>query len=101
MKFNKIFFIAVFVIANLLLLTNSLSKFKKVQKGEIISLDSADTPNTIGAGFSKASKVSLGEVSEIFVSAQLGVDPKTNKLVSDSVGEQTTQALKNGKAIIE
>ncbi|PSO09030.1 hypothetical protein B9Q04_02515 [Candidatus Marsarchaeota G2 archaeon BE_D] len=37
----------------------------------------------------------------IFVSGQLGVDPKTGKLVGSSVEEQTRQALENAKLLLE
>jgi 2-iminobutanoate/2-iminopropanoate deaminase len=37
----------------------------------------------------------------IFVSGQVGHDPKTGKLVGPTVGEQTRQCLKNVKAILE
>ncbi|MEM2943805.1 MAG: RidA family protein [Methanomassiliicoccales archaeon] len=37
----------------------------------------------------------------IFCSGQIGLDPKTNKLVNTSVSDETRQTLKNLKAILE
>lgn len=37
----------------------------------------------------------------LFVSGQLGIDPKTGKLVGQTVEEQTRQALENAKLILE
>lgn len=37
----------------------------------------------------------------LFVSGQLGVDPKTGRLVGQTVEEQTRQALENAKLILE
>lgn len=36
----------------------------------------------------------------VYISGQLGMDPATNKLVSDSVAEQTHQVMKNAQAIL-
>jgi 2-iminobutanoate/2-iminopropanoate deaminase len=36
----------------------------------------------------------------IYVSGQLGMDPQTSKLVSDSVEDQTHQIMKNAQAIL-
>lgn len=36
----------------------------------------------------------------IYVSGQLGIDPATNKLVSDSVEDQTHQIMKNAQSIL-
>jgi 2-iminobutanoate/2-iminopropanoate deaminase len=37
----------------------------------------------------------------LYVAGQVGLDPKTSKLVGDSVGVQTRQAIENIKAIVE
>lgn len=37
----------------------------------------------------------------LFTSGQIGLDPSTNKLVSGGVAEETRQALKNLKVLIE
>jgi len=37
----------------------------------------------------------------VFVSGQLGVDPKTGKLAGSTVEEQTRQALENAKLLLE
>jgi len=37
----------------------------------------------------------------VFVSGQLPIDPATGNIVSDSIGGQTTQVLKNIQAVLE
>ena len=37
----------------------------------------------------------------VFVSGQLGIDPTTGELAGDTAGEQTAQALKNIKQILD
>lgn len=37
----------------------------------------------------------------IFISGQIALDPKTNKIVSDDIGQQTRQCLENIKNILE
>ena len=37
----------------------------------------------------------------MFVSGQLGIDPTTGELAGDTAGEQTAQALKNIKQILD
>lgn len=61
---------------------------------EIIKTDSA--PAAIGP-YSQA--VKTGNL--LFVSGQIALDPETMELVSDDVQEQTRQALKNIKAVLE
>ena len=50
--------------------------------------------------------VALGAYSQavkafVFVSGQLGIDPTTGELAGDTAGEQTAQALKNIKQILD
>ncbi|NLE02412.1 MAG: RidA family protein [Fibrobacter sp.] len=37
----------------------------------------------------------------LFCSGQLGIDPSTGKLISDEIEDQTLQAIKNLKSILE
>ncbi|UCD96224.1 MAG: deaminase [Candidatus Bathyarchaeota archaeon] len=54
-----------------------------------------NAPKPLGA-YSQA--VKAGKF--LFVSGQLGIDPKTGKIVADGVTEQTRRALENIKAIL-
>lgn len=58
---------------------------------------SKEAPAAIGP-YSQAIRVSTSEL--MFVSGQIGFDPKTTLLVSDSVADQVKQALKNLNAIL-
>lgn len=60
---------------------------------EAITTDGAPTPR---AAYSQA--VRAGRL--LFLSGQVGVDPRTGTLVSDDVGEQTRQTLANLKAVL-
>ncbi len=55
-----------------------------------------DAPKAIGP---YSAGVRVGDF--IFTAGQLGIDPLTGQFVSDEVVEQTRQALKNLKAILE
>lgn len=55
-----------------------------------------DAPKAIGP---YSAGVRIGNL--IFSAGQLGIDPLTGEFVSDEVVEQTRQALKNLKAILE
>jgi reactive intermediate/imine deaminase len=59
-------------------------------------ISSPDAPTPVGP-FSPA--VSVGEW--IFLSGQGGFDPKTGKVVSDDLGEQTAQTFRNIEALLE
>lgn len=61
---------------------------------EIISTDKA--PGAIGP-YSQAVKVG----NMVFVSGQIPIDPKTGEFVSNEVGEQAEQVLKNLSAVLE
>lgn len=61
---------------------------------EIISTENA--PGAIGP-YSQAIKTG----NLVFVSGQIPIDPKTGNFVSDEVGEQTEQVLKNLSAVLE
>lgn len=54
-------------------------------------------PSSMGFPFSTA--VRVGDVWEL--SGQIGLDPKTNKLVPGGVGAETRQTLENIKAVLE
>ncbi|MGI9592919.1 MAG: Rid family detoxifying hydrolase [Myxococcota bacterium] len=54
-------------------------------------------PSSLGLPFSTA--VRVGDVWEL--SGQIGLDPKTGKLVSGGVGPETKQTLENIKATLE
>ena len=55
-----------------------------------------DAPKAIGP---YSAGVRVGDF--VFTAGQLGIDPLTGQFVSDEVVEQTRQALKNLKAILE
>lgn len=59
-------------------------------------INSKDAPKAIGP---YSAGVRTGNL--IFSAGQLGIDPLTGEFVSDEVVEQTRQALKNLKAILE
>jgi len=59
-------------------------------------ITSKDAPKAIGP---YSAGVRTGNL--IFSAGQLGIDPLTGEFVSDEVVEQTRQALKNLKAILE
>lgn len=61
---------------------------------KVIQTDNA--PQAVGP-YSQA--VDAGDL--IFISGQIGLDPKTQKFVSDNVEEQTDQVMKNIGAILE
>ncbi|MBX7055914.1 MAG: RidA family protein [Pyrinomonadaceae bacterium] len=61
---------------------------------EIISTDNA--PGAIGP-YSQAIKAG----GLVFCSGQIPIDPATGNFVSDNVGEQTDQVLKNLSAVLE
>jgi 2-iminobutanoate/2-iminopropanoate deaminase len=61
---------------------------------QVISTDRA--PAAVGP-YSQA--IRAGEL--LFVSGQLGIDPKTGKLVDGGVEKQTEQALRNLSSIVE
>lgn len=56
----------------------------------------SEAPVALGA-YSQAVKAN----GFVFVSGQLGIDPTTGKLAGDTAGEQTAQALKNIKQILD
>jgi len=58
-------------------------------------INTQDAPAAIGP-YSQA--VAAGEV--IYVSGQLGLDPKTGKLVEGGIAAETKQALENIKAVL-
>jgi 2-iminobutanoate/2-iminopropanoate deaminase len=59
-------------------------------------ITSKDAPKAIGP---YSAGVRAGNF--VYTAGQLGIDPLTGQLVSDEVVEQTRQALKNLKAILE
>lgn len=59
-------------------------------------LSSENGPKAIGA-YSVATKV--GNI--VYTSGQLGMNPSTGELISDSIEDQTQQALTNIKTILE
>lgn len=59
-------------------------------------LSTYEAPQTIGA-YSQAIETD----SFVFLSGQLGLDPKTGKMVEGGVEEQTEQAMKNILAILK
>jgi len=61
---------------------------------EIISTENA--PGAIGP-YSQAVKTE----NMVFVSGQIPIDPQTGEFVSNDVGEQTRQVLKNLSAVLE
>lgn len=61
---------------------------------EIVSTENA--PSAIGP-YSQA--VKAGDM--VFVSGQIPIDPKTGEFVSNEIGEQTEQVLKNLSAVLE
>jgi 2-iminobutanoate/2-iminopropanoate deaminase len=63
---------------------------------EVIATENA--PSAIGP-YSQAIRVSASKM--LFVSGQLGVDPKTGNFVSTDVAEQARQAIHNLAAILE
>lgn len=56
------------------------------------------TPNAPGAIGPYSQAIKVGEL--LFLSGQLGIDPKTGEITGD-VAAQTKQALTNAKAILE
>jgi 2-iminobutanoate/2-iminopropanoate deaminase len=67
---------------------------------KIEALDSSNTPKAIGP-YSKATRIDMGNLYMICTSGSIGLDPKTNELVSDDVSEQARQALDNLKNLLE
>lgn len=67
------------------------------QSGDLIKL----TNNTINAPISPLSTQTVAFSHYNNLSAQLPIDPKSGKLVTGGVKEQTQQCLKNVKAILE
>lgn len=63
---------------------------------KIESINTKNTANIIGS-YSQA--VKAGEF--VFVSGQIGIDPKTGVLKKNDVAEQTKQALLNSMAILK
>jgi 2-iminobutanoate/2-iminopropanoate deaminase len=59
-------------------------------------LKSDNAPKALGP-YSQAIKV--GKM--VFLSGQLGLDPRTNEFVTGGISEQTHQALSNLKAVLE
>jgi 2-iminobutanoate/2-iminopropanoate deaminase len=62
---------------------------------QVIQSDAAPAP--IGP-YSQAVAVPAGRL--VFLSGQLGLDPETGKLVSEGVGEQAAQAMRNVGAVL-
>jgi enamine deaminase RidA (YjgF/YER057c/UK114 family) len=50
---------------------------------------------------SESTKINHGDLYQIFVSAQQGVNPSTQQLVGEDIQSQTIQAVENLKAILE
>jgi len=61
---------------------------------ESVSSGAAPTPR---AAYSQAVRAG----SLLFLSGQVGVDPRTGRLVSDDVGDQTRQTLANLTSVLE
>jgi 2-iminobutanoate/2-iminopropanoate deaminase len=59
-------------------------------------ISSADTPTPVGP---YSPGLSFGEW--IFLSGQGGFDPKTGKMISDDIAEQTAQTLRNIEVLLE
>jgi 2-iminobutanoate/2-iminopropanoate deaminase len=59
-------------------------------------ISSADTPTPVGP---YSPGLSFGEW--IFLSGQGGFDPKTGKMISDDIAEQTEQTFRNIEALLE
>ena len=62
------------------------------------AVTSADAPKALGP-YSQAQVVLSGPNRFVYTSGQVGLDPRTNKLV-DGVGAQTKQALANLEAVL-
>lgn len=58
-----------------------------------------DAPKAVGP-YAQGRTIA-GGAQLLFSSGQIGLDPKTSKLVSDDVVEQAEQALNNLKAVLE
>lgn len=67
------------------------------QAGDLFKL----TNNTMNAPTSALSTQTVAFSHYNYLSAQLGIDPKTGRLVTGGVKEQAAQSLKNIKAILE
>ncbi len=73
---------------------------KRVQPA-VITMESERMPAAIGP-YTKGKIVQLPDGSRFaYSSGQLGLDPATNRLISDSVEEQAEQVIKNLKALAE
>lgn len=59
-------------------------------------VETDDAPKPVGA-YSQG----IADGKRVYVSGQVGMDPETNEVVSDDIGEQTTQAVANIAAILE
>ncbi|CDW85988.1 endoribonuclease l-psp [Stylonychia lemnae] len=71
------------------------------QQSEVVTMNSDNMPAAIGP-YSKGKLIKLQDGSSMaYSSGQLGLDPKTNELISDDVEEQAHQVIKNLKALAE
>lgn len=67
----------------------------------IQKIDTPNAPKVFGA-YSQALKVNLEKTKDlVFVCGQVAVDPKTGKMVEDSIESATNQTLDNVEAILK
>lgn len=59
-------------------------------------VEADDAPRPVGA-YSQG----IVDGNRVYVSGQMGMDPETNEVVSDDIGEQTTQTVANIAAVLE
>jgi 2-iminobutanoate/2-iminopropanoate deaminase len=65
---------------------------------EFAAIHTDDAPRAIGP-YSQAFAISEGRM--VFISGQIGIDPKTAKMVRGGVAEQTQQVMHNLRAVLE
>jgi len=70
-------------------------------KAKVNTMESPNMPAAIGP-YCKGKLIEFKDGSRLcYSSGQLGLDPRTNELVSDSVEDQAEQVIKNLKALAE
>jgi len=84
--------VAVFALFTFVFLSCGQNK----EKHNLQATNTTNAPKAIGP-YSQAIKVG----KDLYCSGQIGIDPATNAFAGEDIKSQTTQALKNLKAVVE